>query len=161
MRKVTIGCIFLCFLFLVGCSNKNDENTSTINTPDKIIVYKDGNQEEIEKSNPNFNKIAELTNDRIDKKNISVTKDGVDIDKFVKESMKNNLGIEFVYDEEQKMDISNNEGFQPINYYRLYFNIKSDKAYESECFQYGDKDAYVDSSRGPLKPSEDILNIVE
>ncbi len=96
MRKVTIGCIFLCFLFLVGCSNKNDENTSTINTPDKIIVYKDGNQEEIEKSNHNFNKIAELTNDRIDKKNISVV-----------------------------------------------------------------KDAYVDSSRGPLKPSKDILNIVE
>jgi hypothetical protein len=161
MRKVTIGCIFLCFLFLVGCSNKNDENTSAINTPYKIIVYKDGNQEEIEKSNPNFNKIAELANDRIDKKNISVVKDGVDIDKFVKESMKNNLGIEFVYDEEQKMDIRNKEGFQPINYYRLYFNLKSDKAYESECFQYGDKDAYVDSSRGPLKPSEDILNIVE
>lgn len=161
MRKVTIGCIFLCFLFLVGCSNKNDENTSTINTPDKIIVYKDGNQEEIEKSNSNFNKIAELTNDRIDKKNISVVKDGVDIDKFVKESMKNNLGIEFVYDEEQKMDIRNKEGFQPINYYRLYFNLKSDKAYESECFQYGDKVGYVDSSRGPLKSSKDILNIVE
>jgi hypothetical protein len=161
MRKVTIGCIFLCFLFLVGCSNENDKNTSTINTPDKIIVYKEGNQKEIEKENPNFNKIVELTNDRIDKKNISVVKDGVDIDTFVKESMKNNLGIEFVYDEEQKMDISNKEGFQPINYYRLYFNLKSDREYENECFQYGDKDAYIDSSRGPLKPSEDILNIIE
>jgi len=161
MRKVTIGCIFLCFLFLVGCSNENDKNTSTINTPDKIIVYREVNQKEIEKENPNFNKIVKLTNDRIDKKNISVVKDGVDIDKFVKESMKNNLGIEFVYDEEQKMDMRNKEGFQPINYYRLYFNLKSDKAYESECFQYGDKDVYVDSSRGPLKSSKDILNIVE
>lgn len=96
MRKVTIGCIFLCFLFLVGCSNENDKNTSTINTPDKIIVYREGNQKEIEKENPNFNKIVKITNDRIDKKNISVV-----------------------------------------------------------------KDAYVDSSRGPLKSSKDILNIVE
>lgn len=161
MRKITIWSIVLFSLFLAGCNNQEKEVSSIINTPDKIIVYKEGNQEEIEKSNSNFNKIAELTNDRIDKKNISVVKDGVDIDKFVKESMKNNLGIEFVYDEEQKMDIRNKEGFQPINYYRIYFNLKSDKAYESECFQYGDKGGYVDSSRGPLKSSKEILNIVE
>lgn len=75
--------------------------------------------------------------------------------------MKDNWGIEFVYNEEQKMDISNDQGFKPITYYSLYFNLKSDKAYESECFQYGDKDNYVDSSRGPLKSQEAVLNIIE
>ncbi|WP_238884398.1 hypothetical protein [Clostridium sp. YIM B02551] len=162
MRKVIflIGTV-LSIMLLLGCSNSNNKKISNkiIGNPDKILVYKDGNKKEILSSDSNFEKIVNLTNDRIDKDAISVAKDGVDIDKTVNDNKKC-LGVEFIYNEEQKMDIENSNGFSPIKYYRLFFSLDIKNNPNTGYFQYGTKEKYVDSSRGPIKPPDKVINII-
>ncbi|MBL4933817.1 hypothetical protein [Clostridium paridis] len=164
MRKVilSIGTVLSIMLFvLIGCSNTNNKKISDkiIGNPDKILVYKDGNKKEILSSDSNFEKIVNLTNDRIDKESISVAKDGVDIDKTVNDNKKY-LGVEFIYNEEQKMDIKNSNGFSPIKYYKLFFSLDIKNNPNTDYFQYGTEEKYVDSSRGPIKSPDKVINII-
>ncbi|WP_160680576.1 hypothetical protein [Clostridium sp. C8-1-8] len=159
MKNISLIFILLCsMLLLFGCSNSKNNLDKIIDNPDKIILYKDGNQKEILPSDTNFKKIIDLTNERIDADTLSVAKDGIKIDEVVTDNKKKYLGIEFIYDKEQEMDINNSNGFSPIKYNRLYFNLSDNN---STYFQYGNKENYVDSSRGPLKSSNKLLDIIK
>lgn len=135
-------------------------NADTLTAPDRIIVYKDGAQSELSKTDPKFNDVVELTNKRIDRKNLAVCKDGGNIDFTVTESKKTGLSIEFIYENEQTMKVTNQNHFPTLNYNKLFFKL-SDDGYSIDVFQYGNKDVYVDSSRGPLFSPEDIVSLLK
>lgn len=161
MKKVSfILLTSLFFLFLYGCANQKENSKLIVDVPNKIILYKDGVKKEIKPSDENFIKIVSLTNTRIELDKIFIVKDGVQIDNYVNEYKEKTVGLEFIYDDEQTMNIKNSQGFFPINYYRLYFNLKAEKDSECQYFQYGDKEKYIDSSRGPIKMPNDIVDII-
>lgn len=160
MKKFSLLIIILLSILLLGHKILKGNSGQIISEPNKIIIYKDGREKEIDSSDNDFKKILLLTNERINKWKLYFAKDGIDINSFVENSKKNNLGIEFIYDDEQSMDIKNFNGFHTINYYKLYFNLKSEKSYQCEYFQYGNQEKYISSSVGPIKLPNDIIEII-
>lgn len=144
----------------IGCSQSKKE---IISKPDKIIIYDKGEVKEIDKTSPNFDKIFELTENRFDNK-ISTAKDIIN-DEVITEIQDDGLGIEFIYDNEQELSMEG-DGFKDFKYYKLYFQLESEQYGDSQgstvhILQYGDKDNYKDSSRGPLKFSKKLIELVK
>lgn len=153
---------FLCIaILLCGCNSKKTSNL--IKTPDKIIVYKDGKDYIIDKNDKDFNKIVELTNKRIVLKDLTIVKDIID-DNNIAEYKKEPLCIEFIYNQEQAIDV---DTWKPtsIKYHKLFF-VLVDKEFGTEensiiyTFQYGDVNSYIDSSRGPIKSPSDLIKLI-
>lgn len=134
-----------------------------INSPKKIYIYASGKRIEINRTSPIFKKIVKATNLRLSS-DISTAQDIVD-DKLVNVLKEDTLGIEFLYDREQKLSIEGN-GFIPFRFHRLYFPLKSEQFEIKQgsrvyTMQYGNKDHYIDSSRGPLTKPNEVISLVE
>ena len=162
--------IMLCFS-LTGCSESKDPNErrigkqlkNVLSTPDKIIIYREGSTKEVDKNSSQFKKIVELTNSRFHDK-LATALDMIN-DKAMENIHKDGLGIEFIYYKEQSLS-TKRDYFKPLKYYKLYFQLTSKKYGSSQgsnahSFQYGDKEHYKDCSRGPLKYSEELIQLVE
>lgn len=156
---------------LVGCTQSDKVNGKQIGkelknillAPDRIIIYSNGNSKELDKNSSEYKKVVELTEKRFHDK-ISTALDIID-DSVITGIRKDGLGMEFIYSNEQELTIKA-DGFQPFKYYKLYFQLTSQKYGSSQgstvhTFQYGDKEHYKDSSRGPLKYSEELVKVVE
>jgi hypothetical protein len=155
----------------VGCSQSDKINgkqigkliENVLSMPDKIIISNNNTSKELDKTNSDFKKIVELTNSRFHSK-LSTSLDIID-DETMESIRKDGLGMEFIYSNEQNFSIKG-DGFQPFKYYKLYFQLTSEK-YGNEqgstvhTMQYGDNNHYKDCSRGPLKYSEELIKIVE
>jgi len=161
--------VTLCF-FLVACTQTDTINGKQIgkplgnvlSTPDKIIFYNKDNRKELDKTDENFNKIVDLTNKRFHNK-MSTAQDIIQDDGSGVIN-RDGLGVEFIYFDEKEMSIKG-DGFQPFKYNKLYFQLTSEKYGNAQgspvhSLQYGDKDQYKGSSRGPLKYSEELVNLV-
>lgn len=176
-------------LFIVGCTENPDSNKPIISSPnkietsggnesieitklviaspDKIIIYSGSKSKEITSKEREFERIVNLTNSRFEVKELSVVKDGVDINGQVNQKKKTVVAVEFIYNNEQVLDIANNNGFAPIRYQRLFFELRDDLSSVkpggtgNTIFQYGDKDFYKDSSRGPIKGSAELTQLVD
>lgn len=136
---------------------------NTLAAPEKIVIYDKGSTKEISISNAQFNKIVELTNKRFHDK-LSTASDVIN-DSTMGDIRKDGLGIEFFYSSEQQLAIEG-DGFKAFKYNKLYFQLTSDRSgnkYGSSVhtLQYGDKEHYMDCSRGPLKYSQELIKIVE
>lgn len=150
-----------------GCKKATDQNESQslLNLPDRVILYDGGRSKEVNKDDKEFAKIVKLTNERIDSKKLSTTLDIID-DEIIDRKKREVIAVEFIYDKEQQLNVKG-DGFNPIKYNRLFFELydqlSSVKPGEKEntVFQYGDLNHYKDSSRGPLKESTELLNMVE
>ena len=144
-----------------------DADVKILNSPDKIIIYGGGKSKEITSRDKEFDKIVSLTNLRFDVKELSTVKDGEDIYGKVNQKKKRVLAVEFIYNQEQAIDIANSKGYVPIDYYRLFFELRDDLSSAkpggtgNTVFQYGDKDTYKDSSRGPIKESQELVILVD
>lgn len=162
--------LFLCISF-IGCEQIDKisgepigrEIKNALPTPDKILIYSNGNIKEVDKYSSEYTKIVELTKKRFHKK-IFICKDIID-DSGMEYLRKDGLGIELLYNNEQELSIKSG-GLQPFKYYKLYFQLTSQKYGSSQgsmvhTFQYGDKKHYKDCSRGPLKYSEELVKLVE
>lgn len=164
--------IFLLFcISLVGCTQADKINGKQIGkqiknvlpTPDKIIIYSSGGAKELDKKTPEYKKVLELTEKRFHDK-ISTALDIIN-DSTMEDIRKDGLGMEFIYSNEQELSIKG-DGFQPFKYNKLYFQLTSQKAGNSQgsmvhTLQYGDNEHYKDSSRGPLKYSEELIKLIE
>lgn len=147
----------------LGCNNKlNDE---LIKLPNKIFVYYDITPIEVSKDNKAFKELVELTNKRIDEEKISTIQDVV-TEQYVDSLKKENLAIEFLYEEEHEMNLKDST-LTPIKYNKLFFPlILNDESNYNEssienCFQYGTStNGYTDSSRGPLNNSEELIKLI-
>jgi hypothetical protein len=160
IRK-TLALIFLSSMLTIsGCSKSNNADKALIPSPSKIIAYNNGQTKTLTSEDKEYKDIVELTNRRVVKKNLSTAKDGIEIDNFVKDEKKNATAVEFLHDEEAKIDVKNSNGFDPIKFYKLFFKLNEDSSKTNTVFQYGDKDKYIDSSRGPLKESKELLELV-
>ena len=131
--------------------------------PDKILIHSNGTTKELHKDSSEYKKVVQLTEKRFHDK-LSTAQDFID-DSTMDGIKKDGLGIEFLYKKEQELSIKG-DGFKPFKYYMLYFQLKSDENGNSQgsmvhTLQYGDKDHYKDSSRGPLKYSEELVKLVE
>jgi len=138
-------------------------NLKLLSEPDRIIIYNKGSKFELEGNDVNSLKIVELMNERIDNK-ISTVKDIID-DTVMKTIEEDGIGVEFIYENEKELNIKG-DGFIPFKYNKLYFQVTSEKYGNGQgsivhCMQYGDKEHYKDSSRGPLKYSSDLVNLVK
>lgn len=136
---------------------------SVLPKPDKTLIYSNGNTKELDKDSSEYKKVVQLTEKRFHDK-LSTAKDIIE-DSTMNDIRKDGLGIEFLYDNEQELSIKG-DGFQPFKYYKLYFQLTSEKSGNSQgsivhTLQYGDKEHYKDSSRGPLKYSEELVSLVE
>ncbi|WP_238883460.1 hypothetical protein [Clostridium sp. YIM B02551] len=134
----------------------------TIATPDKIIVHDNGKLTEVSKDSSEFNEIVKLTKGRFNF-NMYITKDYID-DSTIEYIRQGGVGIEFIYNDEQKCYI-NILLLQSIKYNKLYFQLEDKKNDTSKysvvnTFQYSDKYHYKDSSRGPLKYSKELVDLV-
>lgn len=160
MKKFRFVFFIFTSIFLLSCVNKKVDTQKIVNIPDKIIFYTHGKIQEISSDNSIFIELVDLTNSRFDTDKISISKDGVDINKFVSDSKQADISIEFIYNEKQKINIKNSQGFNPISYNKLYFIIKSENNFNSEYFQFSDGQNYIDSSRGPIKPPNEIFDLI-
>jgi len=141
-----------------------NKGLKALNSPDKIFVYYKENKIEIDKNDSNFAKIVELTKERVNVK-LDEAKDEVD-DKTIVDMHKDGIGIEFIYDNEQEIFTEGQGKDKRLKFYKLYFQLESEKNANSQgsivnCMQYGDKEHYIDSSRGPLKYSEALVKIAQ
>lgn len=164
--------VFLLFcISLIGCTQTDKINgnqigkelKSVLPTPDKILIYSNGNTKELDKDSSEYKKVVQLTEKRFHNK-LSTATDIID-DSTINDMRKDGLGIEFLYNNEQELSIKG-DGFQPFKYYKLYFQLTSEKYGNSQgstvhTLQYGDKEHYKGCSRGPLKYSEELVKLVE
>lgn len=155
------------FIFLAnGCTKSVNQNNSKaiIPSPDRIMLYNLGKSKEIKKNDKEFDKVISLINDRIDIKKLSTVKDTVD-DGFIGAKKNTVMAVEFIYDKEQKLSVKG-DGFGTIKYYKLFFELQDKLSSIApggvgyKVFQYGDLNHYKDSSRGPIKQSEELITIV-
>ena len=151
---------------LVWTKSVSTNNTNAVlKRPDKIIVYDLGKSKEIKNSDKEFDKIVNLTRDRIDFKKISFVKDIVD-DGFIGQKKDVVMAVEFIYGEEQELSV-NGDSLSPIKYNKLFFELfdRLSSAMSGgpghTIFQYGDLNHYKASSIGPLKGAEELITIVE
>lgn len=148
--------ILICITLLLGVFIIIHKNTDLVNLPDKIIIYKDSKSYTITKDDKNFNEIVKLTNKRINEYNLEIIKDIID-DDCIAEYKKEPLAIEFIYTQEQTLN--------SIKYNKLFF-VLVDKTSGTESnsviytFQYGNTNSYIDSSRGPIKSPEKLINLI-
>lgn len=130
--------------------------------PDKILVFRNGAKTELQKTDPRYDQIVNLTNGRFGF-NVSVAQDIID-DTAMKEIRNDGIGIEFIYSTEKLL--TRGSGSKPFRYNKLYFQLTS-KKYGNEqgstvySFQHAENDHYTEYSRGPLKYSLKLVTIVE
>ena len=137
-------------------------NERVISTPDKIIIHDKDKLTEVAKDSSEFNEIVKLTKHRFNS-HIIVVKDDID-DETMQYMFQDGVGIEFIYNSEQKSYI-NILRLQSLNYSKLYFQLtdKDNNTSQSSMvntFQYGDAYHYKDCSRGPLKYSKKLVDLV-
>ena len=163
LKKISFLSI-ICFLFVfAACSGKK-----LLKVPDKIIVYKSGEAKILSPRDKIFKEIVNLTNKRIDENKVSTVKDGGSINnKYINDLKRSTLAVEFIYTSSQKME-AKDDGFTPMNYSRLFFQLKdlkpdSSDGYNSynKTFQYGTEENYTGSSRGPITESKELIELVE
>lgn len=155
-RKILGLTLLLLLLILSGC---NKATKSIIPSPSKIIVYNNGLTKTLTATDKEYENIVKLTNSRVKEEKLAVAKDA-DIDNFVNMEKKNATAVEFIYDEETEIDVKNSNGFSPIKFNKLFFKLSEDESNSNTVFQYGNKDKYIDSSRGPLEESKELLEFV-
>lgn len=165
-KKLTVLLMFfMSSIFLISCTQpaktNSNQRENALSMPDKIIIYNENNpKKELTSSDSQFEKIVELTNNRFDSQ-LSIIKDTID-DATMEGILNDGLGIEFIYSTEQELSID----ADTIKFYKLYFQLTSKKYGNEEgsaiySFQYGDESHYKDSSRGPLKYSEELVKMVK
>lgn len=171
LRIVSLLMVLIFCISLVGCTQSDKINgkqigkelKNVLQTPDKIVIYSNVGSKELDKNSSEFKKLVELTENRFHDK-LSTVQDIID-DSTMSDIRKDGLGIEFLYNNEQEIAIKG-DGFQSFKYYKLYFQLTSQKYDSSQgstvhTLQYADKDHYKDCSRGPLKYSEKLVKLVE
>lgn len=166
ISMMLVSALLLVFL-ANGCNKSDGKNNSKalIPNPDKIILYYGERTKEVKKDDKSYERIVELTNDRMDVKKLSTVKDVID-DKVIDAKKKTVTAAEFIYDEEQELNVKG-DGFNPIKYNKLFFELSNPLSsikpggVENTVFQYGDSSHYKDSSRGPLKEPKELTAIVE
>ena len=170
--KSTFLIVFLLFcISLIGCTQADKINGKQIGKelknvlpkPDNILIYSNGNTKELGKDSSEYKKVVQLTEKRFHD-NLSTVKDIID-DSTMNGIRKDGLGIEFLYNNQQELSIKG-DGFQPFKYYKIYFQLTSQKYGNSQgsmvhTLQYGDKEHYKGCSRGPLKYSKELVRLVE
>lgn len=120
--------------------------------PEKIIVYNEGVQKELDKNSEDFNKILELTNKRF-KRNLSIGKDIVD-DKSIEFARSRGVGIEFVYSRNHFMFCTH-----PFIYDRLYFDLFLYNT-PGTGFAHAMSGQYLGHSLGNLTYSKNLVDLV-
>ena len=159
--------IMIFSLFISGCDETKETETlsprNPISLPDNIIIYKNGVQAEVDKKDSRFKQIVSLTNKRLSSKTATVL-DHID-DKAVEQLKKDTLGLEFIYSTEHNLSIKS-YGFTPFKYYRLFFPLINDmkenkQRHITDCLQHGDKEHYLNSSRGPLVDSKELIELLK
>lgn len=159
--KVFLSTFFLLILgvFNIACTNK-----TILNTPSKILIYSNENIKEINSDNSAFNEIVNMTNNRFNN-DLTIIQDVVN-DDYINKLKKEKLSIEFIYDNEQKIDVQK----QTIKYDRLFFPLIPENNEDNivETFQYGNKDGYnnlseksINHSIGSLKKSDKLIEKIK
>lgn len=156
-NKVFYLIVIVLFLFIIIYIN----NRSIIALPDKIIIHNYDKLTEVPKNSAEFNEIIKLTKRRFHVVTDSA-KDAVN-DSIMQSVFKDGIGIEFIYNSEKKsyLDI-----FNSIKYDKLYFQLTSNtnedisETSNINIFQHGYKGHYNDSSKGPLKYSKKLVDLI-
>ena len=160
--RLVVGVFMTIILISISVSINNSK--AIIPSPDKIILYNLGKSKELKKGDKEFDKIITLTNDRVDIKKLSTVKDTVN-NEFITGKKSIVLAVEFIYNKEQELSVKG-DGFRPIKYNKLFFELFNPLSSAMlggpghTIFQYGDLNHYKDSSRGPLKESEELNAII-
>lgn len=170
MKKIIVF-VMMALLLVVGAvyfySKTNDKaGGGVIATPDKIIVYLMGGKKELIAKDKEFKTIVKLTNSRINKDELLIIKTKRDFNNEYVESMKKiGIALEFIYDNEQEINIKNSDETAAEKYYRIFFRMGSGSIsyvskYEDNIFHLGDKDKYNVFSVGLLEKSDDLKALV-
>ncbi|EOU1700733.1 hypothetical protein LTX14_001899 [Clostridium perfringens] len=105
-----------------------------------------------------------MTNNRFNN-DLTIIQDVVN-DDYINKLKKEKLSIEFIYDNEQKIDVQK----QTIKYDRLFFPLIPENNEDNivETFQYGNKDGYnnlseksINHSIGSLKKSDKLIEKIK
>lgn len=166
VKNVFILFAFCLMIFIAGCEKTVNADKNVIPTPDKIILYYGGKSKEITEKDKEFKDIVTLMNSRIDKEELSIVKTEKDFsNEYIEGIKKDNIAVEFIYDNEQKIDIKNSNKTITGKYYKLFFKISyvniSYVSTENNIFHLGDKDKYNVFSVGPLKQSGELDMLVQ
>lgn len=155
MKKINLiilFCLIICLCFC-GCGEKH---VDVVPAPDKIIIYKNGKLNEINKDNNKFSKIVNLLNERFDKAVLSEVLSKMN-DESLSKLKKEELSMEFIYSKEQVFDYKQ----KSFKYKKLFFplKIKSNLDEEDE-FYYAEDDKYT-FPLARLPRSEDLIDLLK
>ncbi|MFD3158833.1 hypothetical protein ACFIJ5_18650 (plasmid) [Haloimpatiens sp. FM7330] len=160
-KRIIIFCIVLVFTytFFIHFNSRN-----VISVPDKMIIYANKTEKEVNKQSNEFDKIFKLTNERF-KFTLYSAKDIIN-DVYVDNLKKQTLGVEFIYSKKQKLKYFSNFSHNILEFDKLYFplieeNKKIDKYSIVHTFQYGYNNHYINSSMGNLHYSKQLIEIIK
>ncbi len=148
-------CIFIFEICLIGCSKTRE----CIAVPDKIIIYSVGKEKVIKKSDSKTVEITRITNRRLNSK-VSNKNQSVN-EEFIDKTKNDILSIEFIYSQEQEMDVIG-DGAKQFRYTRLFFpiQIKGPRSEEECLMYYGDGRKYFNNPMANLYYDEDLVNVL-
>lgn len=157
--RIKVLHIFLLVIFAMtffsGCTK-----LKSVNTPDKIVVYKNGSEFVLEKDNPLFN---EVINECVNRFNYKIGIEQIYIGEDWESDVKSdNLSLEFRYSSEQIFSLDSTRETQ-LKYSRLLFPLVLQKSYlqgDENYMAYGDSERYKSGLVGKLTYSENLINLL-
>lgn len=150
MRKIIFGVIMIA-IFLCGCfSTKNIY--SYFQEPEEIVIYDNGKEKTINKSDDKFIEILEANNKRFESQLVAykVTLD----EKTLSEMKKKELLIEFVYPKKIKTKLKHDSK----EYDKIIIPLTGDL--KSLVF-YGENSDDFGSGYGPLLSPDEVIKLIK
>jgi hypothetical protein len=123
-----------------------------IPSPEKIIVYKDGKSVIFNSSSKDFNRLLNLTLQRLPLK-MSTVQLAIRDDEWELWIQQQPFGMEFVYNNEQK--------FEKVSYTRLFFQLVSNSNDFSELMFFGNNGKVLPGPKGPLESPQELLHYLQ
>lgn len=137
---------------IIPSNNETSINKVYFSEPDKILVYKKGTTQTINKEDKLFSNIINQINDRVDS-NVDVCKLEFD-ENNMKVTKQKEVVVEFVYSKKQKSKFRTFEK----EYYSLIFPLTGDN--KDLCFFNNNKNDYS-GPIGKLKTSDGLLDLLK
>ncbi len=159
MIFIIAACVLVLPLFYFQVLSKSKGQPKVLPEPDKLAIYKNGNRLTVEKNNPIFDKIVELSNKRLNS-NISIVQ--LIIDKQMIDNVKKDiLTLEFIYSNEQTFIKQHNTGNVEFKYTNIIFPLVTKSEVYANDYMFSEYNGkYTMGPLGKLSDPNELVNIV-
>jgi|GEM_PF-1606911 len=164
VKCLIVKCLIIILLtigLVSGCSLKEEESADLFGKyyklPDKIIVYRQGDKEEIDKEDQLYRQIIQLLNQMFAKvRDIGITKTG--IDEYREKEAKEVLALEFIYSDTYEFHYKDWRSEINGEYCRLF--IPLDRPSNATEIFFGNEEEYFGGPVGMFVEPTELIELV-